>query len=325
MNLRLKSVHKYYDFCEEVGKSYKSTASSVLLFPHLQQASLEVASHLASTFSHKMSIGVIQGTGLLSHEIILHFSKLGYHVQTFSIEKESSRNELNEWVKNLRKDTLFLFYEEDQFFTGEKFLALKNIESESEKKIFTIKVSHQIHFYENDEEIDELTIRLLSLQNNKVLGLLGQKMKVQPLTSPYVLSNLKVSDFSYKKKKEEAIKIKEVESKLPDSFQSYFGPEFNERTFDRLVIYASNIDGDALLNRLAEQLSHSLEPVGEDIYMETASLCRWDWLKNFDWLGPKRIGENQLKGLLVLQKSILEGEKNIQKKLQQAYESVITS
>ena len=294
MFVSIPNPESYFVFKERL-ESYTDSAQGEL-FPFFtaEQAVFDLASAMALTFSHKMSVAVVEDSNAFFSRASVHFSRLGYNVQTF---RRSSNLSLADWIENLKKDTLFVLAEQDDIFTGEVFDLEEAKGLLSEKKIFQLILSNHHHFCRGPIEVGEFETRILQTGTGAAVAVLGARTKIQPV---HVLSldwrDASVSEFqaAFSKSAEEKEKILKFESMRPAGAEPYF-EESDARLFDRAVLYWSDVTGDALRGELLEKLGSAAEP-----NLEAPSSCRWD----SDFSGLRR--SNQ--GILVISQRAIEAD-----------------
>lgn len=274
----------YFEFTEKLSAGCDT---EVFPFQTVDQAVFDLCSALALTYSHKMSIAVVENTGPFFHRISVHFSRLGYNVQTYKMNSNESVSEsLDDWLAGLKKDTLFVLADLDDVFTGQLF-DLSNILAEFEKKkIFQIVLSHSVHRCRAPSDPTDFEISVRQTRSGRVVAFLGSRAKVLPVhvlsldwskenTENYALATVLT---------EEKTRVEKLEAALPAGAKAYFSFD-SSRIFDRAVLYWQDVDGYSLADEVCRALGEEMKDVGEEKRIEATSLCRWNFLSDFHWIG----------------------------------------
>lgn len=267
----------------------------------VSSAVYEIAMGTAQFYSHKRSLGFISGHTPHYQVLLPYFYKEGYQIQT----REESTSE-KEWVDSLKKDTNLVISCEDHPITGELYDLEALDESLNEKKIFHLRISHHAHL-SRSLEVKPYTARICSYNPQVAVAQMGQKFKSPPLMAPGLhweaapfLQQINRS----RESKENQTTVKAFESKLPTGFQAYF--QHDRRLFDRSLIYASDMGGEALQQFLATQLNIRLEKPGWEERIETTHLCRWGGTRNYgSWWNP-RPTDDVLRGMVILGLEVIQ-------------------
>lgn len=262
----------------------------------LSSAIYEITMGTAQFYSHKRSLGFISGRTPHYQGLLPYFYKEGYHIQ-FKEEETPEK----EWVDSLKKDTNLVISCEDHPVTGELY-DVENLDLIlNEKKIFHLRISHHAHLTRAIEN-RPYTARICSYNPQVAVAVMGQKFKSPPLMAPGL--HWEVSAFMTQlnkvreSAKENADLIKNFESKLPAGFQAYF--QHDRRLFDRSLIFADDMGGEALQQFLATQLNVRLEKPGWEDRIETTHLCRWGGTRNYEVWWTPRPPDNVLRGMVIL-------------------------
>lgn len=277
---------------------------SVRVFSDLPAAVYEVAQGTAQFLSHKRSLALVKGQTFVFQPLMPYFYKEAYLIQNIHHE---ALQDVKGWVDSLKKDTLFVLFSEDHPVTGEKYAWDEMDQLLNEKRIFSIRVSHNTHFFEQ-QEIRPYSLRVCSFSNNFAVSFCGNKFKSPPLTAPssyWGAPELKKSIVDLeRKRKENKELIQKFESNLPAGFEAFLKTE--NRIYDRSVIFSKEVNGEAIQQYLNSALKLPSVTPGSDALIETTSLCRWGGTKGFeDWWEPLP-NPQILRGMMILDVKVLE-------------------
>lgn len=287
-------------------KNQWSVASdvSVRVYSDLPAAVYEVAQGTAQFLSHKRSLAFIKGQTFAIQPLLPYFYKEAYQIQILS---HQGLADMKTWVENLKKDTLFVLFCEDHPVTGEKYPWQEMDALLNEKRIFSVRISHNSHFVE-EQEILPYSIRICSYSQKMAVAFCGNKFKSPPLIAPagyWGSDELKKEVLSLERKKQDDKKlVTQFETNLPEGFHRFINHE--QRVYDRAVIYSKDVNGEAVQQYISTALNLPMNAPGAEALIETTSLCRWGGTKGFDdWWEPVP-DKNTLRGLLVIDVKLLK-------------------
>lgn len=241
----------------------------------------------AQFFSHKRSIGVVRGGSYIAQTVLPYFYKEGYQVQFLDI-KDIVKPE--EWVAALNKDICLVLFPEDHPVTAELYSWQKLDQLLNDKKVFSLRVSHQAHWFQKTELLS-YSARFCSVDHDLTITHSGTRVRPPALIAPFMAWSEEsiVEKIKLKKSQQAENKalVENFEAHLPQGFQALLATE--NRIFDRALIYNLNLNGEALLKSLPQQWQ-----------LETTSLCYHGGLGLFDdWWQP-RPSDEVLRGLLLI-------------------------
>lgn len=309
-----------YDAWEQLNENLTASLSlpagdyTTRAYTGLAPAIWEIVQGTAQFYSHKQSMVLITGQSPHLAPVLPYLYKDGFNVQTLSAFENTK-----EFVEGLKKDTNFVIYCEDHPVTGELYEMDELDLLLNEKKIFSLRVSHQNHLYRNIE-IRPYTVRICGYHPQAAIALLGSKFK-----SPSTVAPLQFWDPEnfiagiqaiQKSSKEDSALVKKFESSLPEGYSAL---KLNgNRCFDRSLIYSNDIAGEALQTSLASKLKVSLQRPGWERNIETTHLCRWGGVSTYQSWWEKRPSDQILRNMLILSLPILENP-NLQQYLREAH------
>ncbi|MCB0350564.1 MAG: hypothetical protein KDD38_05235, partial [Bdellovibrionales bacterium] len=222
------------------------------------------------------------------------------------------------WVAGLAREDLFVLYSADEPILGRAYDVSKFEESLKDSNIFKIRVSHSRHFYEQDELMT--TLKQNKTQANiyslgaghgagHAIAILGERGRIGSLAAEQ-LSYSSIEDLSWFKKSRvlAAKNVLEFETSCTVKVQTgaaagrqadvqchcIFKPN-DLRVADRAVIYWLDMDGSAVIDRLAPLLDIELKPPGQECRLETTSLSRWGGVRTMDFLASQGLSPEMIR------------------------------
>jgi hypothetical protein len=282
----------------------------IQIYAGYQHALWEVTRGLATLFSHKKTIAVVDKVEPAFESLAMAFAEEGYSIKVLSREE---MEQPSVWVAQLQAELLFVLTSEDDPVTAgiRKYDAL--LESLKDKRIFRISLSHGLHCVRPLERPAPFEVRILSLTPERALLVAGERCRVHPPVVsrlPWALtkdeeiqSQLAVlSREASGKFQDEVMKF---ESRLPDGFLPFF-KSGQERIFDRAVIYHPDLDGLAVIDELARETGVQLPAPGRQTPLESTSPCRWENPRFAEWLLKSGQSEEIIRGMVVIAAEHLE-------------------
>ncbi len=270
-------------------RSYKSTG----------HAAFEASQTLSLVYSHKRSVAYIKGLSPVFEFLIPHYLKEALHIQSVD---HSQIPDPQAWCESLKKDTNFVLMAEDHPVTGEIFETDAIDKILNEKKIFSIRVSHAKHF-KTCEEVRGGSARILSFGQDLAITIFGSRFKPQSFTAAQ-MGWEKLAVIQKIQRKRKRIFDQNLVENFEHEFASwkYFKSK-TERLYDRAVLVFPDINGDALINDLAEVMSLNKNSIAD--VMSTTSQCSWQDPISFKgwWSPPPR--PEEIRGLVVFSAEIL--------------------
>ena len=342
----LDNWHKIQGLLAEHFKT-QGSRNEVRIYKDVPQALFEICFGLIKLFKHKNSIYCFKNTSPYLSLLLKQMRLENIKVETLETSVTEDKNALSSLFKNLKSEDLFLIYFKEDPLLGKIFSFNKIEEVFGEnvsygKSLFLISVSHGFtspSFFLKKNTNYHIDIH--SLGDKGALVFLGSRSrKIETLFSPYLKwrekefenfsfpfkhlwgerekekrevpqqetfqeKDLKEASDSFKERKE---KILEFEAGRAAAFKAFFSPTDEKRLFDRAVIYWEDMDGMAFIDQLSKELGFSLLPPGEERRLETTSLNRWGGMKSMDWLKAYHLSDNQIRGLVMIDSSLIQPE-----------------
>jgi|GEM_PF-4144631 len=216
-------------------------------FPSVGTALFEVAKSLSHFFSHKKHIGYVKGQSPYFHSYLPYFYKEMF--QFTNIDPTIFDNP-EEWVNKLSADTLFVIYAEDHAVTRQRYNWKHFDKLLNAKKIFSIRVSHNLHYFEKEVPLP-FSIRICSLGIEEgCVSFYGQRVKTSPIfsyTLPFGHIDInRVSQQILYNKDSSSKHIIAFENSLCNIARPLFSNCEKQRLFDQASLFFQNINSESL-------------------------------------------------------------------------------
>ncbi|WP_413560142.1 hypothetical protein [Bdellovibrio sp. HCB209] len=273
-------------------------------FKGLAHAVFEITQGSAQFMAHKKAIGCIKGQTPTFENLLPYYYKETYEVNLIS---HLQLQDVKGWVDGLKKDTNFVVFAEDHPVTGEIYPFVEELDKLlNEKRIYSFRISHARHFYEN-VEVRPYSVRLCSYTGNLAIAVLGERFRCPPM----FVQNM---DWNHAEVLQEVVVAREgrvvnpslvgaFEASMLDICKGYFDSE-KLRVFDRAVLVFKDTSAEALAEKVFAKLGLSSEEGWTMV--DSTNMCKWSGVKMFNqWWEPKPSNET-LRGLLVAGIEILE-------------------
>jgi hypothetical protein len=300
VNIHLSSPERWEQLNAKVGK-YLGTPENctVRVYPSTALAVYEAASGLLQFFPHKRVLAQMKGASPHFGFLMPWLYKEGLEMQTFLPGQEESP-----WLESLRLETNFVLSAVDHPITGEVFDSNLRKSFLSDKKIFSIEVSHQVWLREakaKSWKINPFEVRILEVAENLCLLVAGSRFKCfslvapqMPLSEDGVMEKLvrEVENFT-----EDSEKIQDFAKSLPESWRT---EELRSRVAQQIFIFNKSINSEWVRHLVLQKHPE----LANDIF--STSLCDLHERNQFfEWWLPQPAPE-VLRGGLVLGLKFLE-------------------
>jgi hypothetical protein len=303
MKLDLTPFENWESLNERLAVELQYSENSLRAYSGAAAAIYELAMSTAQFYSHKRSVGFVEGQTPYLIGLLPYLYKEGYQVQVAPAEASL---DWKAWVEGLKKDTNFVAFCEDHPVTGEVYDVGQLEIALNEKKIFCLRISHNQHLFKKIE-IQPYSARICSYQGNTAVAILGAKFRSPPLMAQSMdwslddfIKSIQISRTSH----EDKALIQNFEKTLPSPFQQYLKTE--SRLFDRALFYCEEITGEALQQFLKKELNQPLLRAGLEKDIETTHLCRWGGHASYEpWWKPTPKPE-VLRGLTVISADLIQ-------------------
>lgn len=286
----------------------------VMLFHTPAQALLESLLYLQLTFSHKKKILSALGPGGHGVRAQMELARLGVR-----FKKESGEDPASE-----KKSLLATLWDGDNALTGEKYSTPEFLNTFGGDDVYTISLFHH-QWPQHLGAVDEKEIRLLRLNENYTVALLGSKVSWKGFVSPTLhwgcADEVALQQCLKEPPREDKEKVIAFEKGLcahPDFSQSWrpwFQEGSDQRYFDRASFLIKGHDGGAFVDLFHEKFQIPKRPLGASGVLESLSFSRWQnsfWLEQSkDW---GRSPEN-LKASVFVPLELIEKESDLLDKM----------
>jgi hypothetical protein len=305
MHIDLIAAEAWEDLGDELKKNFPGS-----LFPADNQVQLrsyksvghaayEASQTLIQIFSHKKAVAYVKGLSPAFEFLVPQYLKDAFQVQTVEWSQLTSPQT---WVDGLKKDTNFVLMAEDHPVTGELYETNELDKILNDKKIFSIRVSHARHFHVC-EEVRGNSARILSFGPDLAVTLFGSRFKAQTVTAAQMGWDKQgvIQKIQRKRKRvfDQSL-VEHFESEFTD-WKYFKGPA--GRLFDRAVLVFPGVNGDAMVNEIATNLSLNKNSISDAL--ATTSQFSWEDPVSFKgWWLPTPTPE-EVRGLVVFSAEIL--------------------
>ena len=288
-------------------------------------ALIEVCLGVAKLFPLKKKIYYFKDMNPYFEGALLPLAKEGYKLMALDLEVLQSPEA---WLATLSREDLFVLYGVDEPLLSRGY-DLKIFESAlKDKSIFKIRLSHGRHFYEFDtwrsSPVLEKNMALIyGISPTEALSLIGERGKIGALTANQLMYFHEPEITWFKTPVPlDAKKIMQFESCHVADFKSYFSPH-DLRIYDRAVIYWTDMDGHAVIDRLAKKLDFQLQPAGLENRLETTSLSRWGGVRTMNFLKAWGYSPEMIRGTVIISHKLVDLGDKLVKALTEARESIL--
>lgn len=268
----------------------------------------EVTLGLLRQFPHKKKVAFVSGIDPTLEQPMLLLSREGALVERLPASCLSDVTSLQARLA----DCLFVLVAEDDPLLGRLYQTAELEKFCLQQKIFIIRVSHAHHRYlPLTQPAERHFIKICAMGVDFAIVMHSERVNWPPTMvdslyfSPHLLRDLE------KLKRQEVINpvaIQKFESSLPAESQAFFKAEDTARIFDRAVIYWTDMDGLAVLERLLQRLGLPIENPGEARRVEATSLHRWRGLRTMEWLKEFGFSEPMIRGTIIIDQKMLNAD-----------------
>lgn len=307
------------------------------LFQNMSAAVVETVYGLSQLYPMKKKVFFIKNTNPLFDAAVLPLAKMGYIVtglETSVLERP------DDFAAIVDRECLLVLYAVDDPILGRAYDVTRLEAALKEKVIVQVRLSHNAHFYKHYEaddtavmtdtalpsgagrDIPRLGAFIYSLKPEGALVLCGERARFGVLVADQLTPPLG-SDLSWLTTPRVAHqeKILDFESRRVAGAHPIF-ESTALRVFDRAAISWSDLDGYALITRLAERLKIILNKPGHETRLEATSLSRWGGVRTMDFLKNQNLSPETIRGLVLIDATLLSP--TFERHLVEARESLLT-
>ena len=291
---------------ERLREAGQSGGSEVHVYQGIGHALVEAVVGASQLYPLKKKVHFFKKMNPYFDAALLPLAKLGY--QMIPLELEILKNP-GEWASALSREDLLVLYSVDDPLLGRTFETRAFEETLREKSLVQIRVSHARHSSEGPAQFTpRYGIYLYSLADSQLaIACLGERARI----GAQVADQLFYNDVTDEQLKEfinptpiDAAEIKAWQTEMakaasakilwPDLDQ-HFDNRIYGRLCDRALIYWEDMDGHALIDRLATRLKLTLRAPEFENRLETTSLSRWGGVRTMDFYKGWDIGLSTLR------------------------------
>lgn len=252
----------------------------------------------ASFLSHKKTIGVIEGQSWCQQAVLAPLLRDNHEIKTFAVASLQNPEGI---IESIGTETSAFFFPEDHPITGEKFVfeALETLLTQ--KRIFSIRVSHHGKL-EATEGLKPYSVRLCSIAPDLSAAFLGARYKTPPQMAPWQAWNVREVETQIKERlsshQEDRAAVEKFEAGLGGGFKPVLATD--SRVWDRAVVTSTNRAGEQVLMDLETLTGKSQVLGGAPAWADTAQLCRWNaTMQDLSWW-KTALTPDEIRGLVVL-------------------------
>lgn len=264
------------------------------LYQGTSHALHEVMWGLAKLFPQRKKIYYFKNMDPTFDSALMSFAKEGYQLVTLEL---STLSNFENFVSS--SEDLLILYSSDDPLLGRAYDVAKFEAAIKSAGLFKVRVSHARHFYEGSgfvqtpaassggHLLDRNWAYIYALSSNQSFALLGERGKIGAMVADQLLfdeaiwSQLNL-DWFYQPQALNSATILSFEAGRVAGAQPFFSLS-DMRIGDRAVIYWEDIDGHAVIDRLATQMGLTLNKPGYETRLETTSLSRWGGVRTMDF------------------------------------------
>ncbi|MEO0336285.1 MAG: hypothetical protein AAF202_07815 [Pseudomonadota bacterium] len=267
----------------QLTKTFVDEGSDITVKPYmgLYHGLAELTRGMARQFPTKKEILYLKDFDPTVDPHVMALAREGYKVTAVTEAELAGAESI---VEGLGRETLCFVLSMDDPVFGLKSKSEKLLELLREKKVFTILVSHNSHFYsEPPTELLRTEAQLHTVSSGLTLGFLGARYKFAPFLAeglpwPDIDFDLLKSKYCQKLETE---KVATLEAEPIAGSESVFSER--DRVKDRALLFWRDLDGHALIALLAEKLQIHLKPPRDGGELDTLSLSRWGGVLTMKW------------------------------------------
>jgi len=315
--------------------------NALRFYENSSHALIEITQGLAKQFPLKKKIFYFKNMSVAFEPALSLLAKEGYQLTALDIGQLAN---VESFKAGLDRETLCMLFSVDDPILGLHFSTEQLEVALVTASIARIKLSHSRHVYAKTSgfgfspEIDRNEVRVFTLPSGRALAHMGERLRVGALVASEI--DWSTKDIRTDIKSDLVALVNPLEGNLQDAISKFessgqtFGAEkfsyelpasVAKRFYDRAILIWQDMDGHAVIDRLAKSLKLKLESPGFEYHMETLSLSRWGGVRTFDFLQSYGLSLNQRRGLVIFGSSLFErfGAFEIEKTLLEVRRSLL--
>jgi hypothetical protein len=308
MRIDLPTPDAWIKICEKYRAHlpFKESPAVVQVYLGYGHAIWEAIRGLAQLYSNRKTIALIGPSEPVIESIMKEFSAEGFAIKNISLTEAT---DAAAWLDPIQADVLLTLWVKDDPVTGRLYDHAAVDTLLKDKRIFRLSLLHaQQPISATKPAPFEVWIR--SLTPERALLMAGERYRAQPTLAPK-MPWISAKDEGAHRFPTEAEcaemqkRVHDFENALPKGFKPYFQKD-EARIFDRAVISHPELDGSAVIERLAERINQPLHPLGIDTELEAISQCRWQSTRLSAWLTKRGESEEMIRGAVILSEDVLK-------------------
>jgi hypothetical protein len=332
MRVGWQSPGEWSQLNERVSQALKISNDKVTVRTYLGvgAALVELTMGLSRLFPLKKKIYYFKNMDPHFEASLMHLAREGYPITALP---EEARHDTASWAANWGREDLFVLYSVDDPVLGQPYDVTGIERAAREKNMIKVRVSHARHFYESDdwrsvEPFDKNTALIYGLEQPWALAVLGERVRPAPLLADqwwpaWGEPSLDLSWYSQPQNSPRA-RVSAFENLKPASSSPLFAEgEVAHRPHDRALIYWRDMDGHAVIDRLAKKLGIELRPPGLETRIETTSLSRWGGVRTFDFYSYLGFDAEIFRGLVMIDHKLIDESGALAKSLLEVRQSIL--
>ncbi len=288
------------------------------LFQNMSAAVVETVFGLSQLYPLKKKVFFIKNANPLFDAAVMPLAKMGYLVTGLEL---SVLDDPTAFAGIVDRECLLILYSLDDPILGRAYPVEKLEAALKEKVIVQVRLSHNAHFFSSDgaladgdliNSIPRLAAHIYTLQPEGALALCGVRARFGVLVADQ-LAPPSERNFSWLKtpRQNAKQKILDFEKRKVAGAQPVFETALlrdGGRVYDRAVVTWPDLDGHAVITRLAGRLNITLAEPGRENRLECTSLSRWGGVRTMDFLKTQGLSPEAIRGLVMIDADLLNAE-----------------
>lgn len=274
------------------------------VFQSIQVAIVEAVYGLSQQFSQRKKVFYIKNCDSNFDAATMVLSKMGYIVTGLDA---TVLDDPSGFASIIERDALLVLYAADDPILGRRYSVEKLEEALREKTLAQVRVSHNAHFFAQlKPETPRTGVHIYSVKPNAAIALCGERVRFGVLSANQTKPSTQL-DLGWMKSPlaEAREKILKFETAHIADSKPVFASS-TSRVYDRAVVSWPDVDGHAVIARLAQKLNIALSEPGVETRIETTSLSRWGGVRTFDFLKTQNLEASTLRGLVMISADLLD-------------------
>ncbi|MGE0762485.1 MAG: hypothetical protein AB7N80_04330 [Bdellovibrionales bacterium] len=302
MQIDFQPPHHWQELNEKASTllGVEAVGGAVKLLAGLSAALCELTVGLLKQFPHKKKIYLFKNMDPVYEAATTLLSREGCAIQALEPNLLLDKAALEAAISS---DGLLVLCSEDDPMLGRLHDLTFLQEVIEAKKVILLKVSHAHHrFLPLPTAYTRQMFHVHSLGSHLAAVFHSARVRWPIQFSESVALAANALSEVEKLKRQELVNpdiVEKFEASLPAESKRVFASGA-ARIPDRVVLYWPDMDGFAVITRLAERLKHKLAGPGESSSFETTSLNRWRGVRTMDWLRDFGFNDEMIRGTVII-------------------------